>query len=243
MALASAPMSGTKYLTPGCKPEWAFEDFFTMDPIHEHSVKIGIAKHLKIQYDTVNPEEPMAKSVNGVPAYDAAQTEALQQEYMDLVEAHPRQTGAERDDTAKTLKDKATAARVISGCLVKWRIPGKTQNIGYIKKWASTHLQDWDTSIERRAGGLNMSDKYNAQHLTLTNQSSLLAMIATFVEQFFKGTLTDAMIEAFQSIRVILFMSAEMDEIESSKRTLSRSNAKNTQSWTTSPSFSSGWML
>ena len=83
MALASAPMSGTKNLTPGCKPEWAFEDFFTIDPIHEHSVKLGIAKHLQIQYDTVNPEEPMAKSVNGVPAYDAAQTEALQKEYMD----------------------------------------------------------------------------------------------------------------------------------------------------------------
>ena len=182
MALASAHRGGAKTLTPGCKPKWVFEDFFTMDPIQEHSLKLGIAKHLKIQYDTVNLSGPIAKSVNGVPAYDAAQTETLQKEYMDLVEAHPRQKGAERDDTAKTLKDKATAARVISGCLVKWRIPGKTHNIGYIKKWASTHLQDWDTSIERRAGGLNMSDKYNAQHLTLTNQSSLLAMIATFVE-------------------------------------------------------------
>ena len=56
-----------------------------MDAILEHSIKLGIASHLRIQYDTVNNMEPIAKSVNGVPAYDAAETEALQKEHMDLV--------------------------------------------------------------------------------------------------------------------------------------------------------------
>ena len=63
-------------------------------------------------------------------------------------------------------------------------------------------------------GGLDESVSYSAQHLTLTSQSSLYAMIATAVAQYMsKGTIDERLRLCFKSIRVTLLFGATESDI------------------------------
>ncbi len=71
------------------------------------------------------------------------------------------------------MRESAAISTVVSGCLIKWRVPGKVMNIGYIEYWAKKNLAAWDQSIERRAGGLDNAIDYATLHLNVRNSSSL----------------------------------------------------------------------
>ena len=109
----------------------------------------------------------------------------------------------------------ASEAFTISGCLVKWRQEGKVYNTGYIEHWAQNRLEQWDMSIERKAGGLDQDIIMSGQHLTLSNMSSLLALIATVVKQFLQtGTVEARLARAFKAIRVSLVWMAAGQDVE-----------------------------
>ena len=89
-----------------------------------------------------------------------------------------------------------------------------SRNRGYVKKWADTYLQQWDPTIERRAGGLDPTLAFSAQSLALTNTRSLMALIATTVFHYkTTGQVPASTAFAFTRIRVQLFMDAHADEI------------------------------
>jgi hypothetical protein len=59
------------------------------------------------------------------------------------------------------------------------------------------------------------STSFSAQHFTVTNQSSCLALCAKVVEVFYTtGVISDELADAFQSLRVTLDFSATPSEIE-----------------------------
>jgi hypothetical protein len=76
-------------------------------------------------------------------------------------------------------------------------------------------LESWDSSIERRAGGLDHTLTMESQELATTNLSSLYALAATLVELYFKGELpeTSETSLAAKRIRVLLFLNAGVAEI------------------------------
>lgn len=88
-------------------------------------------------------------------------------------------------------------------------------NVGYVENWAAKNLKEWDVNIERRAGGLT-SGTPTCPKLTLTNQSSLFALIAQFV-WFHKNQqdVPEVLLSEFCSIRVLLYLGATPEEIVS----------------------------
>ena len=70
----------------------------------------------------------------------------------------------------------------ISAMLVAWR-PCSVLNQDYILTTCRKYVDQWDCNIERKAGGLDSSIDMAQQHLTLTNMSSLLALIAEATDQ------------------------------------------------------------
>jgi hypothetical protein len=96
--------------------------------------------------------------------------------------------------------------------MVDWGRGGR--NRGYVKRWADTHLHEWDSTIERRAGGLDPTMAFSAQSLAVTNTSSLMALIVSTVYHFkTTGQVPASLAYAFTRIRVQLFFDAHADEI------------------------------
>jgi hypothetical protein len=64
-------------------------------------------------------------------------------------------------------------------------------------------------------GGLDPHEDYAAQAFEMTNISSLYAMLATVVHQFFvEGTVSGTMRTAFTSVRTLLFLTCSAGEID-----------------------------
>ena len=162
----------------GSKPDWKFEDFFKLSPTEEHNLKKTLAFYLTLQYEIVNLGQPTAVPIDGVPAY---RPEAI-------ADLHKKCLNAA---VAGTPPPDPTVATVISALFVKWCAPGKVFNVGYVGDWISKNAATWDRLIERRAGGLQSRTSYAAQHLTLSNQSSLCGLIAIGVEQYLHGAIDE----------------------------------------------------
>ena len=97
-------------------------------------------------------------------------------------------------------------------------------------------MKGWDASIERRGGGLDASMAMDSQEISMTNLSSLYALIATVVQRFYQGTLvkklvtvtpetmgtmetmetgaSDIIEKAAKSVRVLIFFGAGAADID-----------------------------
>ena len=209
LALPSMLAAGcnSKLHTAGGNPEWNFRDFFNLNSADEHLLKKALALHFKIRYDSTGMGEPVANA----PPYKPDDMTKKKKHAEILTSLGEAGTSGKQ----KEVLENSLMATVINGCLVKWNMPGKNINTGYIESWAQKNLGQWDRSIERCAGGLYPCFDFAAQHLVVSNASSMYAMIATVVHDFLvKGKVDERLANAFQSIRVNLFLFAAGDEIE-----------------------------
>ena len=188
----------------GGKPDWKFEDFFSMDHGQQQNLKLALAKEFDVQYCTMNKGKAFARDVDGIPAYTVSRI-------TDLLTAHV--DASKGKDESKVMAS-ASVSTVVNGAQLSWPTPDRVFNVGYIERWAKEHLQHWDKSIERKAGGLDSGLDMSAQNFAVTNSSSLYAMLATVVQQFMTGTSVKSELkEAFISIRVVLLLSSSSSEI------------------------------
>ena len=95
-------------------------------------------------------------------------------------------------DTAPSTQECAT---VISGCHVKWATT-TVLNKGYIME------ASWDSSVDRRAGGYDNGAAPSAQEFTLSNMSSMMALLTEVVYHFKHESLSSQLISAFSTIDV-----------------------------------------
>jgi hypothetical protein len=89
-------------------------------------------------------------------------------------------------------------------------------NLGYIEHWAAQNMGRWDTSVERRAGGFDDAMAMDSQEFCMTNLSSLYALVASVVRDYYHGKLatTSEITRAAKSIRILLFMNCSAGDIE-----------------------------
>lgn len=197
---------------------WKREDFFSMTADEEVKVKKRLAQLLQIRYGSVQQDKAFACPVSGVQPYTL---DGIKQAQQDLMEAK-RQLAADPQNTIliKEAKNKASIACVVSGLQINWR-PLKPVNRGYILDFADKKVPSWDSTLERRAGGLDSSVPLETQHLAVTSVSSCLALILSVVHAWKQGLLdaadktpeTECLITAFKSIRVSLEVGLTADEI------------------------------
>jgi hypothetical protein len=104
-------------------------------------------------------------------------------------------------------------AVVVNGCQVAWN-SGLRPNVGYITAWAEANLSRWDTGLERKAGGVDLSLSWGSQRFVTTNTSSLWALLATVVHQFkTKQNIDQNLVDAFVRIRLLVYAGATADEV------------------------------
>ena len=80
----------------GSRPQWVFSDFFKIDATEEHKIKLGLASHFKIRYDTVNGSSDCALSVDGIAPYDPDAIEKRHKAYDELLKDLPRNLAKRR---------------------------------------------------------------------------------------------------------------------------------------------------
>ena len=204
------------------------------------SIKRGLANYTRVQYtDTLNGTHPFATSVSGIPPYDPAVIKKRFEEFItckldSVMDAKMRASKMEasrlgsngsglsryiclpcleHNISSVARQDLKSLSTVVNGCLISWRPLGSV-NAGYIQTWANKNLDAWDCSLERRAGNIDTSASWSAQHFSVTSYSSLMALIGTVVYQYkTTGTISPSLCKAFTSIRLLLFMDASRDEI------------------------------
>ena len=184
--------------------KWTFEDFFTITPAEEVSIKKELAELLGANHgDQVHQDRVWAHGHGGVSAFDP---QVVQQKY-DAYQA------LKLNGNPDELNDSKCVSLVVSGLQVRWRT-GSAKNIGYIKEWREKNLKSWDTSLERRAGGIDNAVDWRFQAFTCTNESSLYALLATAVEQLkTRAAIEDHVAHSFMRLRVALYLDATADEI------------------------------
>lgn len=194
----------------GINAAWRFEDFFTISAEAEAKVKRKLAAKMQLRYtDVIFAAKPFALPSPGVTPYDVDAIKTQFQEYHKC-KGDMTMSSADRINKLESLKSVTTC---INACMVRWR-PTMPPNVGYIKHWAETNLDHWDSGIERRAGGIDADVAWSAQHFVLTNTSSFYALVATVVLHLHRGTpIPEKLLRAVSCVRIHLFMDANTDEI------------------------------
>ena len=154
--------------------DWKLEDFFLLSAQDETTLKLRLAAHLQLRYGTLNPDKPFALPVAGVPPYNPDTMKAM-------VEAYTAYATGFKGDGDK--EPPSMTSTVVNGCMVQWNGSG-AQNTGYILQGCKAYLANWDTSIERRAVGLDVDSDFCKPRLTCTNTSSLRCLFAHVVHAF-----------------------------------------------------------
>ena len=199
---------------PAATPPWSFSDFFQLSQADEHALKRKVAVKLRCKYtDCVNGTSPFAHSVNGIEPYSPQAMAAWYAEYTELKAKVVGQPATEVQTELARLEEIKCKAVVVNGCQVAWSC-GTRPNVGYITTWAEANLPKWDTGVERKAGGVDPTVKWECQRFATTNTSSLWALIATVVHGVKTGQELDTnLVAAFTRIRLLVYAEASADEV------------------------------
>jgi len=220
MALGQALTAAAALPAFGGMPDWQFGDFFKIDAVVEKRMKMALARDLELNYAGINVGKQQAKSVDGVAPFKPSDHRAAEAKYKKLLaDAVPQESPVPPETQARCATAKADAValavqvRCISGNQVQWATE-KHYRASYVESFAQKFIPRWDRSLERKAGGWNEQVDDAQQHLILTNQSSILALIATAVYNFQRGITDESVNSHYQSIRVAILLGTTAAEVE-----------------------------
>ena len=116
--------------------------------------------------------------------------------------------GGSRPDNKKWLaqvQQESQVATVINGCMIPWTNPWGPWNIGYIKDfWEKIdNGENWDKPIERKAGGVKVTEAITIEQCTrcLSSLSSVMSLIRATVGQFQRtNTVDEQLLSIFQFV-------------------------------------------
>lgn len=148
------------------QPNWNDDDLFALSPPELESARRQVAKTLGIRYKTVEPDSPWSMTVAGINAFSLDTVQTYLREYNELKAAKPARTTEETEATFNNrlatweseLSSKSSLSFVVSGVQLSWQNAGGAPwNKGYIssfwKKFEDGE-RTWDTSIDRKVGGV-----------------------------------------------------------------------------------------
>ena len=210
--------------------DWKPEDIFKLNNIELQKLKLHVAEKIGIRYKNVTGgifNYVYAQSVGGTVSYTEDGAKAAIKEYAEAMAAKPTaQQGESESDFQKrldtwsaTLTRKSAWSCVINCCQLSWESPNGPWNEGYIlsfwEKFKSGESM-WDVTIDRKAGGILVSDNLDltAINLIVMNASSTMALIMGVVfHVVHDGDVPTNLKDAFQSLKVTWLFSATRDEM------------------------------
>ena len=191
---SSCDAGGLLGVFDGMASDWNREDFFNLAPSDIHKLKIQLAQHCDINYAACCQDKDMGASFNGVLGLTAEKLKNFANAMQEMM----CDTDLSTQEQSRILLEEYTFATVISGCHVKWATT-TVLNKGYIMEAGAKMVASWDPSVERRAGGFDIEVPPSAQEFTLSNMSSLMALLMEVMYHYKHKSLTTHLINAFRN--------------------------------------------
>ena len=207
-----------------CNPDWKDDDIFLLSKVDADVWKTRVATVVRCRWRGGNPHNtsvPWAYEVAGVAPCTEALVKDKHSQFCRLLGSPPAEQ-ASPDVVAKwaaDLKASSQLACVINGCMISWEPQGSPWNSGYIANfWTKFESgeREWDSTIERKAGGVEPLREPDLQQIcfTLSSASSVMALVRAVVGHVIRtGTCPAHLAQAFMSIRIAWLFQASPQEI------------------------------
>ena len=153
-----------------------------------------------------------------MPAITDTIVQAKHKEFRDLRNNRPSEAAALHEWENK-LRNSSALSCVVNACMVSWEAQGTPWNAGFIANfWAKFESGEkfWDSTIERKAGGIDSSAEPDLQRFTLVlaSASSVMALVRAVLGHVVRtGKCPADLAQAFKRIRVAWAFQATADEI------------------------------
>ena len=209
---------------PWVNPDWKDDDIFLLSKVEADTWKTRVATVLKCRWRGTTPfntQLPFAHEVAGVTPITEDLIKDKHTKFRKLLAAPPNHQASAADAIkwATDLKSSSQLACVINGCMISWEPHGSPWNAGYIanfwSKFASGE-RSWDSTIERKAGGVDPLREPDIQQLvfTLSSASSVMALVRAVLGHVVRtGECPADLAQAFMSIRIAWLFQASPQEI------------------------------
>ena len=202
-------------------PNWQDDDIFSITPAEMWRFKMRVAAVTGLTlFAKRNPAAETASSTSGIQPFSINEVtpkieafNAKRNEYRADFSADDRATW---DMELASLSQFST---VINGLQASWLPPNGPWNTGYITAFSEkikSGAKPWDTSIERKAGGINVAEKIDWDSATfhLSNTASFVALLRLVLGEVMRtGRCPECYLQPFRSIRIIWFMAATKEEL------------------------------
>lgn len=201
---------------PMAQAIWHDDDIYTLTPPEVVTVKKNVARALGFRYADCNPQATCALETAGVKPLDAASMTLTVNKYVFQRSTPPIIIN---EDYFMQLLDKSKVATVINCNMLDWTNNGMPWNKGHIDFWFKGFKngeKQWDTSIERFAGGIPLSKnmEFSDLNFSLSSQSSVQSLVRDTVGEVQRGEdIPRWQRVAYQSLRVTWLFESSMDEI------------------------------
>ena len=216
---------------PWSSPDaWRKEDIFALSRVELEKVKLEVAKKVQCKYKGVGTAGPFAyayaQDVGGTAPFTEEAAKTAIKKYLDLINNKPVKGTNDTEEQFKAVLAKWTSdvarastwTTVINGCQLSWLPPNGPWNQGYIMSFAQKFESGdskWDITLDRKAGGVAVSETMDLGSLKLVamNSSSLMGLIMLVVFHVVQGEVPEHLKQAFTSLKVTWCFSATSDEI------------------------------
>ena len=209
---------------PWINPDWKDDDIFLLSKVDADEWKVRVASAVKCRWRGTNPHNtsrPWALEVAGVKPITAELIKDKHEAFRTLLGSPPNNdaTTATKAKWASDLKASSKLACVINGCMVSWEPNGSPWNKGYIANFWSKFVsgeRSWDSTIERKAGGIEELKEPDIQQMTFTlsSSSSVMALVRAVLSHVVRtGDCPEDLAQAFMSIRINWLFQASPQEI------------------------------
>ena len=207
-----------------CDPEWNDNDIFLLSKVDADMWKTRVASVVKCRWRGRNPTNtalPWACEVAGVMPISEQLIQDKHKIFRDLIMNPPSPDAALADHAAwkSGLQASSQLACVVNGSMISWQSHGTPWNAGYIANFWSkfeSGERSWDSTIERKAGGVDPVQEPDLQQLSfvLSSQSSVMALIRAVLGHVVRtGTCPEHLAKAYCSIRVAWLFQATTQDI------------------------------
>ena len=210
-------------------PEWQDDDIFKLSSPELLNLKTKVAAVMKtVRYQNQNSTAEFAHETCGLEVFSETFAKERVEAFLTLRDNPPVQANGTSDEDfaaqvaahAAQIHKVSKVSMVISGLMVSWECPNGIWNEGYIAKWWQKFADGeatWDTSIERKAGGIEIAmgmDYTKVNNFVVANASSVMALIRAVAGHVMRtGECPEHLVQAFASIRITWLLMSTKDEM------------------------------
>ena len=203
-------------------PQWQDDDIFKLSKMDIDTWKVRVATAVGVRWRSQGLNQgqlPWALPVAGTEPISEAKVNEAVKLYSECLRKVPKPE--EQQEWNADLRSKSQLSTVVNGCFLSWEPAAGPFNTGYIASFWSkfeSGEKQWDVTIDRKAGGVEVSMEkpieLNALKFSVAGVSSIMALMRAVLGHVVRtGSCPAALALAFKSIRITWLFTASVQEI------------------------------